>query len=103
LQASPSLFQHAVKGEHYKEATITMRKAGSGTKSPGKPETRAEHAGDKLNAEINAALADPKMRARLAELGGTSFANSPTDFVKFVADDTAKWAKVIRAANIKPQ
>jgi tripartite-type tricarboxylate transporter receptor subunit TctC len=57
----------------------------------------------KLNAEINAALADPKMRARLAELGGTSFANSPTDFAKFVADDTAKWAKVIRAANIKPQ
>jgi tripartite-type tricarboxylate transporter receptor subunit TctC len=56
-----------------------------------------------LNAEINAALADPKMRARLAELGGTSFANSPTDFAKFVADDTAKWAKVIRAANIKPQ
>ena len=57
----------------------------------------------KLNVEINAALADPKMRARLAELGGTPFASSPTDFAKFVADDTAKWAKVIRAANIKPQ
>jgi tripartite-type tricarboxylate transporter receptor subunit TctC len=57
----------------------------------------------KLNAEINAALADPKMRARLAELGGTPFASSPTDFAKFVADDTAKWAKVIQAANIKPQ
>jgi tripartite-type tricarboxylate transporter receptor subunit TctC len=57
----------------------------------------------KLNAEINAALADPKMKARLAELGGTPFASSPTDFAKFVADDTAKWAKVIRAANIKPQ
>jgi tripartite-type tricarboxylate transporter receptor subunit TctC len=56
----------------------------------------------KLNAEINAALADPKMKARLAELGGTPFASSPTDFAKFVADDTAKWAKVIRAANIKP-
>jgi tripartite-type tricarboxylate transporter receptor subunit TctC len=56
-----------------------------------------------LNTEINAALADPKMRARLAELGGTSFPNSLTDFAKFVADDTAKWAKVIRAANIKPQ
>jgi tripartite-type tricarboxylate transporter receptor subunit TctC len=56
-----------------------------------------------LNAEINAALADPKMKARLAELGGTPFTSSPTDFAKFVADDTAKWAKVIRAANIKPQ
>jgi tripartite-type tricarboxylate transporter receptor subunit TctC len=57
----------------------------------------------KLNAEINAALADPKMKARLAELGGMPFASSPAAFAKFVADDTAKWAKVIRAANIKPQ
>jgi tripartite-type tricarboxylate transporter receptor subunit TctC len=57
----------------------------------------------RLNAEINAALADPKMKARLAELGGTTFASSPTDFAKFVADDTAKWEKVIQAANIKPQ
>jgi tripartite-type tricarboxylate transporter receptor subunit TctC len=58
---------------------------------------------DKLNTEINAALADPKIKGRLAELGGTPFASSPADFTKFVADDTAKWAKVIRAANIKPQ
>jgi tripartite-type tricarboxylate transporter receptor subunit TctC len=58
---------------------------------------------EKLNAEINAALADPKMKARLAELGGTPFASSPIEFAKFVADDTAKWAKVIQAANIKPQ
>jgi tripartite-type tricarboxylate transporter receptor subunit TctC len=57
----------------------------------------------RLNAEINAALADPKMKARLAELGGTTFASSPTDFAKFVADDTAKWEKVIQAANMKPQ
>jgi tripartite-type tricarboxylate transporter receptor subunit TctC len=58
---------------------------------------------NKLNAEINAALADPKLKARLAELGGTPFAGSPATFAKFVADDTAKWAKVIREANIKPQ
>jgi tripartite-type tricarboxylate transporter receptor subunit TctC len=57
----------------------------------------------KLNAEINTALVDPKMKARLAELGGTPFASSPTGFAKFVADDAAKWAKVIQAANIKPQ
>jgi tripartite-type tricarboxylate transporter receptor subunit TctC len=58
---------------------------------------------DKLNTEINAALADPKMKARLTELGGTPLSSSPATFAKFVADDTAKWAKVIRAANIKPQ
>jgi tripartite-type tricarboxylate transporter receptor subunit TctC len=58
---------------------------------------------DRLNAEINAALADPKIKTRFAELGGTPFSSSPTTFGKFVADDTAKWAKVIRAANIKPQ
>ncbi|HEY1474481.1 MAG TPA: tripartite tricarboxylate transporter substrate binding protein [Pseudolabrys sp.] len=55
----------------------------------------------KLNAEINAALADPKIKARFIELGGTPLASSPADFAKFVADDTIKWAKVIRAANIK--
>ena len=55
----------------------------------------------KLNMEIDAALADSKMKARLAELGGTPSANSPAAFTKFVADDVAKWAKVIKAANIK--
>jgi tripartite-type tricarboxylate transporter receptor subunit TctC len=56
---------------------------------------------DKLNGEINEALVDPKLKARFAELGGTPFASSPAAFAKFVADDTAKWAKVIKAANIK--
>jgi len=58
---------------------------------------------NKLNAEINAALADPKVKTRLIELGGAPLASSPADFAKFVADDTAKWAKVIRAANIKAE
>jgi tripartite-type tricarboxylate transporter receptor subunit TctC len=58
---------------------------------------------DKLNREINAALADPKIKARLAELGGTVLAGSPADFGKLIADETEKWAKVIRAANIKPE
>jgi tripartite-type tricarboxylate transporter receptor subunit TctC len=57
---------------------------------------------DKLNAEINAALADHKMKARLADLGGMVFPGSPADFGKFIAEETEKWAKVIRAANIKP-
>jgi tripartite-type tricarboxylate transporter receptor subunit TctC len=58
---------------------------------------------DKLNNEINAALADPNMKARLAGLGGTALALSPADFGKLITDDTEKWGKVIRAANIKPQ
>src|SRR5262249_47430087 len=53
--------------------------------------------------ESNAALADPNMKARLADLGGTALAGSPTDFGKFIADETEKWAKVIRAANIKAE
>jgi tripartite-type tricarboxylate transporter receptor subunit TctC len=58
---------------------------------------------DKLNKEVNAALADPRMQARFGDLGGTPLAGSPADFGKLIADDTEKWAKVIRAANIKPQ
>jgi tripartite-type tricarboxylate transporter receptor subunit TctC len=56
---------------------------------------------DKLNKEINAALADPKLKAKLADLGGTALASSPADFGKLIADDTEKWGKVVRAANIK--
>jgi tripartite-type tricarboxylate transporter receptor subunit TctC len=56
---------------------------------------------DKLNKEINAGLADPKMRARLALLGGDVMSGSPAEFGKFIADETEKWDKVIRAANIK--
>jgi tripartite-type tricarboxylate transporter receptor subunit TctC len=58
---------------------------------------------DKLNREINAGLADPRMKARIADLGGTALAGSPADFGKLIADDTEKWGKVIRAANIKPE
>lgn len=58
---------------------------------------------DKLNNEINAALADPKFKARLANLDGTVLGGSPADFGKLIADETEKWGKVIRAANIKPE
>jgi tripartite-type tricarboxylate transporter receptor subunit TctC len=58
---------------------------------------------DKLNKEINAGLADPELRARLAALGGTVLPGSPADFGKLIADETEKWGKVIRAANIKPE
>ena len=56
---------------------------------------------DKLNKEINAALADPKVTARLADLGGTPLLGSPADFGKLIADETEKWGKVIQALNIK--
>jgi tripartite-type tricarboxylate transporter receptor subunit TctC len=56
-----------------------------------------------LNKEINAALAEPKMKARLADLGGVALPGSPSDFTKLIADETEKWGKVIRAANIKPE
>jgi tripartite-type tricarboxylate transporter receptor subunit TctC len=58
---------------------------------------------DGLNREINAALEDPKLKTRLVDLGGTLIAGSPADFGKLIADDTEKWGKVIRAANIKPE
>jgi tripartite-type tricarboxylate transporter receptor subunit TctC len=58
---------------------------------------------DRLNQTINAGLADPKMKTRIADLGGTVLALSPADFGKLLTDETAKWGEVIRAANIKPE
>jgi len=58
---------------------------------------------DKLNREINAGLDDAKVRARIAELGNTVLAGSPADFGRLIADETEKWGKVIRAANIKAE
>ena len=58
---------------------------------------------NKLNREINEAVADPKIKARLANLGGTVLPGSPAEFGKLIADETEKWGKVIRAANIKVQ
>jgi len=58
---------------------------------------------DTLNKEINAALADPNMKARLADLGGVALPGSPAEFGKLVADETEKWAKVVKFANIKPE
>jgi tripartite-type tricarboxylate transporter receptor subunit TctC len=57
---------------------------------------------DRLNKEINAALADPKFKARLADLDGTVLGGSPADFGKLIAEETEKWGKVVKFANIKP-
>jgi tripartite-type tricarboxylate transporter receptor subunit TctC len=56
---------------------------------------------EKLNKDINTALADPRIKTRLADLGGSALGGSPTDFESLIADETEKWAKVIRALNIK--
>jgi tripartite-type tricarboxylate transporter receptor subunit TctC len=58
---------------------------------------------DRLNTEINAALADPKLKAQIADLGATVLAVSPADLGKLIAEDTEKWAKVIKFANIKAE
>jgi tripartite-type tricarboxylate transporter receptor subunit TctC len=58
---------------------------------------------EKLNKEINVALADPKMKARLADLGGMVLAGSPADFGKLIADETEKWGKVVKFAGVRPE
>ena len=69
----------------------------------GAPKNTPTEIVDKLNNEINAAFADPNMKARLAELGGTALPGSSADFAKLIADETEKWGKVIQAANIKTE
>jgi tripartite-type tricarboxylate transporter receptor subunit TctC len=69
----------------------------------GAPKATPAEIVDKLNKEVNAALDDPKMKARLADIGGVALPGSSVQFGKLIADETEKWAKVIRAANIKPQ
>jgi tripartite-type tricarboxylate transporter receptor subunit TctC len=58
---------------------------------------------DKLNTEINAALADPKIKARLADLGAKVLPGSPADFGKLISDETEKWGKVVKFAGMKPE
>jgi tripartite-type tricarboxylate transporter receptor subunit TctC len=58
---------------------------------------------DKLNKEINAAIADPGMKAKLAAIGGAPMPGSPADFGKLIADETEKWGKVVRAGGLKPE
>jgi tripartite-type tricarboxylate transporter receptor subunit TctC len=69
----------------------------------GAPKNTPAEIVDKLNRGINAALADPKLKAKLADLGGAVLAGSPADFGQLIADETEKWGKVVRFANIKPE
>jgi len=75
----------------------------SGWHGIGSPKSTPTEVIDKLNREINTALADAKIKAQLADLGSTVLAGSPADFSKLIADETEKWSKVIRAANIKAE
>jgi len=74
---------------------------GSSVFGLGAPKNTPTEIIDKLNKEINAALADPNFKARLANLDGTALGGSPADFGKLIADETEKWRKVVKFANIK--
>jgi tripartite-type tricarboxylate transporter receptor subunit TctC len=69
----------------------------------GAPKNTPSEVVERLNREINAGLADPKIKTRLADLGATAFVGSPTDFGRHVAEETQKWAKVVKFAGIKPE
>jgi tripartite-type tricarboxylate transporter receptor subunit TctC len=69
----------------------------------GAPRNTPLEIANKLNGEINAGLASPQIKTRLAELGGTVLAGSAADFGQLIVDETEKWGKVIRAANVKPE
>jgi tripartite-type tricarboxylate transporter receptor subunit TctC len=76
---------------------------GTGWQGIGVPRNTPREVIEKLNAEINACLADPKIQARTVELGYAIFVSSPAEFSKFVVEYSEKWARVIRAANIKAE
>jgi len=67
----------------------------------GAPKNTPKEIVDKLNQEINAGLADPKLKARLEELGGVPMSMTPADFGKFITDETEKWGKVVKFADLK--
>jgi tripartite-type tricarboxylate transporter receptor subunit TctC len=67
----------------------------------GAPKNTPAEIVDRLNKEINAGLADPKIKARLADLGATPTPMTPAEYGKFIADEIEKWGKVVRAANVK--
>ena len=67
----------------------------------GAPKNTPKEIVDKLNSEINAGLADPKLSARLIDLGGVPLSVTPAEFGKFIADETEKWGKVVKFAGLK--
>jgi tripartite-type tricarboxylate transporter receptor subunit TctC len=82
--------------------SFTARLAFSGARIGAPKSTPAEIVA-KLNQEINTALADPKIKARLAALGSTVFASSPAEFSKLIAEETEKWGKVVKFSGARPE
>jgi tripartite-type tricarboxylate transporter receptor subunit TctC len=74
----------------------------SGWQGVGAPKNTPTEIVEKLNSQINTALADPRVKARLADLGSTPLPGSPAEFSKFIADETKKWGKVVKFAGAKP-
>jgi tripartite-type tricarboxylate transporter receptor subunit TctC len=68
----------------------------------GAPKNTPAEIVDRLNKALNAALSDPKINARLADMGSMVLSGSPAEFEKFIADETEKWAKVVKFAGVKP-
>ena len=87
----------------FEEFTQAAQHEASAWYGLGAPKATPAEIVDKLNKEVNAALADPRMKARIVDLGGDVLALSPADFGKLIADETEKWGKVIRALNIKAE
>ena len=69
----------------------------------GRAKEHAREVIEKLNKEMNAALADPKLKGRLTDMGISVLGGSPAEFGQLIVDETEKWGKVIRAVNIKPE
>jgi tripartite-type tricarboxylate transporter receptor subunit TctC len=74
----------------------------SGQFGLGAPRRTASGIVDRLSREVNAGLADPELRGKLAELGGTVVASSPAEFAKLIAEETEKWGKVVKFSGAKP-
>ena len=74
----------------------------SGWQGIGAPKSTPTEIIEKLNKQINAGLADPKIKTRVADMGGTVLAGSPPDFGKLIADETEKWGKVVKFSGAKP-
>jgi tripartite-type tricarboxylate transporter receptor subunit TctC len=115
----PSSIEHIRSGKLHALAVTTARRAevlpntpavgelvpgydAAGWYGIGVPKDTPSEIVGKLNREINVGLADAKMKARIAEMGGTALSGSPGDFGKLIAADTDKWAKVVQFAGIKP-
>jgi tripartite-type tricarboxylate transporter receptor subunit TctC len=106
-QLRPLAVTHAIRAEALPNvptmAEFVPGYDAAGWNGIGAPRNTPAEIVEKLNKEINAGLADPKIKARLADLGGDVLALSPADFGRLLADETEKWGKVIRAAGIKAE